>query len=278
MVTPGIPPHIHNRILRQIRNSENPVPAGILIRSIVREEDVPTRTVRRAVEKLVQAEEIAYATVHGRSCLIPAILRPVRVGRCFTLCPEGRSVPDSSRRISILLAPGLAFGQGDHATTRICLQALEDLLLVPSPFTASSAAPFSALDVGTGSGVLAVAVVKAGAGTCLALDTDPVAVAESRRNVDLNGLKKHITVSGREAAPGDGPVDLILANLRSSTLRSLAGLFSSNLAPGGHLIFSGMRPGEVPAVLGSYAVYGFSPLRQYHEKGWSGVILQRNTT
>lgn len=148
---------------------------------------------------------------------------PVTVG-AITIVPPWLPAPAGA----IVLEPGQAFGTGHHETTTGCLAALQELDLTGA----------AVLDVGTGSGVLAIATLRLGAARAVGVDTDPVAVAAARENAARNGVAVTLRTGSVEAA--DGRFDVVVANLDTATLSSLAVRLVGALAPGGTLVASGV--------------------------------------
>lgn len=168
---------------------------------------------------------------------------PVRIGRRFIVRPLWIEIAPEAGRITLDLDPGMAFGTGLHPTTQLCLEALEDLDLAGK----------RVLDLGTGSGILAIAAKKLGAADVLALDVDSVAVEAARGNVAVNGLGEGIAV-GLGTLPLESPrrFDLVLANIIARVIVDLASELAGSLEPGGVLVASGIiedRAEEVAAAL-----------------------------
>lgn len=163
-----------------------------------------------------------------------AYYHPVEVGERFLIQPSWESeVPYSaSRRHAIILDPGLAFGTGTHETTQLCIELMEQVLL-PNQ---------SVLDLGTGSGILAIAADKQGAGSILAIDNDPKAVASANENAERNGSGSSIRcLQGSLSEAGNATFDLVFANILAPVLLDMLehGL-QDRVAAGGHLILSGI--------------------------------------
>jgi ribosomal protein L11 methyltransferase len=167
---------------------------------------------------------------------------PQRVGRVVVV-PSWLDEPLAAGEVSITLDPGMAFGTGLHPTTRGCLHLLQDVGVLPA----------RVLDVGCGSGILALAALRLGATHVVALDTDPLAVEATAANADRNGLAGRI--DGRAGTLPDVPAaryDLILANLVAAVLVELAPRLAGHLASGGTLLASGIiepRADEVTAAM-----------------------------
>ncbi len=168
---------------------------------------------------------------------------PVRIGRRFLVRPLWIDVPRDSDRITLDLDPGMAFGTGLHPTTQLCLEALEDLDLAGK----------RVLDLGTGSGILAIAAMKLGAAECLALDVDSVAVEAARGNLAVNGLADGVTIGqGTLPLPSPRRFDVVLANIIARVIVDLAADLAASLEPGGVLVASGIideREEEVASAL-----------------------------
>ncbi len=171
---------------------------------------------------------------------------PVRVGRIYVrpswVRPPGEGRP--SGRVVVEIDPGMAFGTGSHASTRLCLHALQTYLE-----TGREGDGPVVFDVGTGSGILAIAAARLGAGRVWAVDTDPLAVAVARANVRQNGVGRKVTVvhgSGVDRAPGRA--DVILANLIAETIAPMLGHVRRHLCPGGVFVGSGITAGRLREV------------------------------
>jgi ribosomal protein L11 methyltransferase len=166
----------------------------------------------------------------------------LRVGRRLVIRPTWRRHRCEPDDIVLALDPGMAFGTGLHPTTRLCLAALETL----SDRGAVDGA--RVLDVGCGSGILAIAAVKLGASRALGVDTDPIAIESTLANARRNRLTRRIRARVGSLPSVEPPFDVVLANLIAGVLVPLAGALLAELRPGGTLLASGIfidREGEV---------------------------------
>jgi ribosomal protein L11 methyltransferase len=193
--------------------------------------------------------------------------RPVRAGRHLVLHPAWLPLPEDGAAgadddVMLLLDPGRAFGSGSHATTRLVLAAIEAIL----------AAGDEVLDVGTGSGVLAVAAARLGAAVVVATDIDPAAVAATTANAARNGVADRIDVSTRALAALPGSFHLVVANIGASVLRDLAPDLAPRVRPGGHLVLSGLLDSQVAGVL--ERLPGWTEVDRQAEDGWVAVVLR----
>lgn len=191
--------------------------------------------------------------------------RPMRFGRRLWVCPGGQAPPADTGEAPVIvwLDPGLAFGTGTHATTALCLEWLDGL----------AAAPGRVLDVGSGSGILAIAALRLGAATALAVDIDPQALIASRENALRNGVADRMTVAPATADWGSG-YDVVLANILAEPLVALAPALAAATAPGGAVVLSGLLVAQAAAVTAAYAPwFDMAPPRERDD--WVGLYGRR---
>jgi ribosomal protein L11 methyltransferase len=196
---------------------------------------------------------------------------PIAAGRFFVHGSHdaGRVPPG---RLAIHLDAGLAFGTGRAPSTYGCLLAIDDLC--------RRRAPRRMLDMGTGSGILAMAAALAGARHCRAADIDPVAVAVTAANVRRNGLADRIAAltasrpdDPRLAIPG--PYDLVVANILAEPLCRMATGLARLVAPGGHLVLSGLLAREERLIVARYRATGLGLQRRIAREGWHTLVFRR---
>jgi len=196
---------------------------------------------------------------------------PIVAGRFFLYgAHDAGSIPPGS--LSILLDAGLAFGTGRAPSTYGCMLAIDDLCRIKPPARM--------LDMGTGSGVLAMAAAKAGARRIIAADIDPVAVDVTRDNVKLNGLSSRIAAL-TASRPDDprltlgGPYDLVVANILAEPLCRMATGLSHLVAAGGHLVLSGLLAKEDRMIVARYRATGLTLARRIPREGWHTLVFNR---
>jgi ribosomal protein L11 methyltransferase len=171
---------------------------------------------------------------------VKARFTPRRIGGCYLAAPWNEG-PTPEGLTRVIIEPGLAFGTGDHATTELCLEAIRDFL-AQNPGA-------SVLDVGSGSGVLAIAAKKLGAGRVAAIDTDPQALRETAENATRNDVAiEVVSLDGL-----DGTFELVVANILANTLAELASLLSSAVAPGGQLCLCGILGHQASSLVQSFS-------------------------
>ena len=194
-------------------------------------------------------------------------LRPLPIGRRFIAVPEGCSAPDGSRRIPLRIPFGQAFGTGEHASTRLSLALLESTL----------EAGDRVIDLGTGTGILAVAALRLGARTALAVDVDPVAIAVARQTVRMNRIGKGLTLRRADAASALAPrrYDVALVNIGARVIRDLLPRLSRALRPGGRAIFAGILVADEPDLLRRSRHSGLRLLARKRSPPWSALLLTK---
>ena len=193
---------------------------------------------------------------------------PQRIGRSFLVCPRWLAPPPLRGRHLITVEPGLAFGTGTHATTRFCMELLERVA------GSLGRGKFAALDVGTGSGILSVALVKSGAKQVWAIDNDPMAVKVARKNLLANGAQK-VRLSGAGLTQIRRSFPLVVANLTAETILELADGLAKKVGPGGFLILSGILRRKVHGVTNFFTDHGFQVLRRKRDNEWVALLLRR---
>jgi len=164
---------------------------------------------------------------------------PVRISPRLWVVPTWHTPPDPAA-VNLSIDPGLAFGTGTHPTTRLCLQWLERTL----------AGGETVLDYGCGSGILAIAAMKLGAGSAIGIDIDPQALVAARGNALQNRV--HVTFAGADAAP-PAPAAVVIANILANPLKMLAPLLATLTAPGGRLALAGVLAPQAADVMAAYA-------------------------
>ena len=198
-----------------------------------------------------------------------------RIGRALVVKPSWVQYRLKGGEIVLEIDPGMAFGTGQHPTTAMCLRALEDLIRPGA----------TVLDLGCGSGILAIAAARLGAASVLALDIDPNAVRAARENAAVNGVTGIVEVregtldveTPRRRAPYlAAQFDVIAANISGLTLERLGPALARSLAPGGVLITSGFLEDAVEGLARAYGSAGMSPVRVVEDGVWRAIIAKRS--
>lgn len=215
---------------------------------------------RVVTEKLADADWLAMA-LSG--------LPPVRAGRFFVYGAHDKGLAPAST-VNLRIEAGAAFGTGHHGTTVGCLQAFHDLL---------KARRFErVLDVGCGTGVLAIAAARTGSPIAVGTDIDGPSVRIANENAELNGANaRFVHASGLNdpLVRNDGPYDLVFANILAPPLVALSQDIKLALKPGGVAILSGLLRTQERRVLAAYMSKGFRLVRRLHRDAWATLVLRR---
>lgn len=197
---------------------------------------------------------------------------PIPIGQDLVIVPTWSlaDLPESlAARKPIIIEPGMAFGTGTHQTTQLCAQALAELPISQR----------TVLDVGTGTGVLAIAAGRLGASRVQAIDIDPIAVQAARENVERNQLSDLISVEVGNLLSGfaaESTFDVVIANILRDIVILLIPQVAVRMESGGHLLTSGFIDTQAPAVEASLQVHGFSVKRRYQQDDWMALLAVKN--
>jgi ribosomal protein L11 methyltransferase len=219
------------------------------------------------------ANDIAFDVVEARDWVKATLedLVPVPAGR-FVVHGQHDRARLPPNKLGVEIEAALAFGTGHHGTTRGCLLLLDDVL--------KAWRPRRVLDLGTGTGVLAIAAAKALHEKILASDIDPVSVQVAQENARLNScghLVQAIPATGFSAPQfaSAGPFDLVLANILANPLRQLATPMARHLAGSALVILSGLLTPQAASVIAAYRARGLVPVRHLRIEGWSSLLLRK---
>ncbi|MCW2278132.1 50S ribosomal protein L11 methyltransferase [Heliophilum fasciatum] len=195
-----------------------------------------------------------------------AYFKPEKVGQRIVICPSWEAYEPGPDDVVLTIDPGMAFGTGTHPTTSMCIQALEEVINGDE----------LVLDVGTGSGVLAIAAALLGAKQVLAVDNDLVAVQVARENVAMNHVEDKVEVRQNDLLAGlqESP-DIIVANIVADVILRLAPAAAERLAPGKVLIASGIIQHRLDEVSDGLSAAGFSIDELISHGEWAAIVARR---
>lgn len=186
--------------------------------------------------------------------------KPFRVGSRFVVKPPWARIRLRKDELPIEIDPGMAFGTGTHATTQLCLRALEKRLKRKG---------LRVLDVGTGSGILAIAAARLGAGEVLGIDVDQMALENAKENVIRNGVTDRVRIRKGKIGKVSGRFDLVVANLDFKSLRKMKGTLIHHLRSNGLLILSGLQETEEEKIRQQYSGDGsLKWVETDRQEGW----------
>jgi ribosomal protein L11 methyltransferase len=193
----------------------------------------------------------------------------MRVGRRLVIRPTWRRHRPAPDDVVLALDPGMAFGTGLHPTTRLCLAGIEALA------DRGVLAGARVLDVGCGSGILAIAALKLGAASALGLDTDPIAIEATTANARRNALVRRVRVREGSLPSDEGPFDVVLANLIAGLLVPLAAGLARETRPGGQLLASGIFVDREGDVRDAFEAAGLAVMGRTAEGDWVALEAVR---
>lgn len=198
--------------------------------------------------------------------------KPIEIGEKLLILPRWEPIPENPERLLLRLDPGLAFGTGAHATTRMCLEALERYA-GPEKFV---------LDLGCGSGILGIGALVLGCAYCAGCDVDPKSPESAAENARLNGIRESIykmyvgdiiSDAGLRAELGSG-YDIVLANIVSDVIIPLAPHVPGFMSPKGVFITSGIIDGREAEVQRALEAAGFETADHLHEEDWHAFVCR----
>jgi ribosomal protein L11 methyltransferase len=224
---------------------------------------MPDHVAPEQIASALGVDHVTVSAAHGRDADSVWVLRPrpTRIGRLRILPVDHEPEPDALR-----LVDSAAFGTGLHPTTALCLEALEGFV--------ESASPQAVLDVGTGSGVLALSALMLDVPRALGLDIDPEALHVARENARINGLDDRLQLAQGGPETVDGTWPLVLANVLAAPLIEMAPALVCRIAHRGQLVLSGIPSSVEGDVDRAYGRLGLRRVRAMSRGGWVALLLQ----
>lgn len=262
-----------SQVLQYISKSSHKVSFTGLQRHFCATHQIRSRELKNVVDRMIHGGDLRYTSHFGNSYLERSYDQPMIVSKHVILKPPMMSWQTSAGQWAITLERGASFGVGEHPTTRLAIQLLDTIL--HSSLWKGKLAELKAIDIGTGSGVLAIVAATLGLGRVDAIDTDPCAVFETRNNIRLNHLKDRVKLLDARLETIDELYDLVMANLRTPTLLYLRDHLEKRLSNESVLIFSGIKTDETASVGKFYEKMGFYVFIERSENGWSAICLLR---
>ena len=275
-------------ILNILFESEKRLTAQAYIKKIKRQFSLSFAEAKTIAQELIDDQKLSYNYLYGSTYVEKNFLKPVPVTNHFTLRPPGfqlRLGPESINskslkqsnlqkgNIEITITPGISFGSGSHPTTRLCLKAIDFCFFQGEIIDLHE--DLKTADIGTGSGVLAMAMCLAGITSCSAYEIDPLSINEVKKNVKLNHLESKINVIETTMEKSTNRFSIICANLRPPTLLTLSDIIFTSLKKSGIAVISGVREWEKDAIINTYAKKGMELIWQQDTKKWSAFVLKK---
>jgi ribosomal protein L11 methyltransferase len=228
---------------------------------------------RQMLKDLIGQGELEYTYEFGSTYLVRSFSKPVRISTHVVIMPAGHSYRPAPDDVVIQIKSGAAFGGGRHPTTRLSVKAIEYVLKIVSPDGLNQRC--SVLDIGTGSGILAMAAVCLGVKKGLGIDIDPCAIAEARDNIALNHLQDQLVISNRKIDAIDQDFSMVIANLRYPSLKKFYPQISKLTDTNGWVALSGFRSHEQDDLMDLYTAKNFECIWTAAEIDWAAAVLKK---
>lgn len=229
------------------------------------------KEVKNLIKELISSGELEYSNDFGRSFLETSYSKPVKVSERILLTPPHIKFKNSEKEIYVVIEKGISFGRGTHPTTRLCLQAIDFILKDKNIFENTT----SALDIGTGSGVLVIAGVLLGITKAHACDIDNISLNEAKNNIQKNKLGDKITLD--KTFDINQKNNFIFANLRFPTLIDLYDTFLRTTQPESFLFLSGIKIEEKEKIENKFIGKEFDKIWEKSESGWIAFVFKRKS-
>ena len=258
-------------ILNILYQSDVKLTARDFIRAVKVRFSISRVEAKKILQKLIDEQELSYHYLYGSTYIEKSFLKPVRISKNFILKPLSYQARSNQNHIEIIIETGISFGSGQHPTTQLCLAAIDFCFFEKQMIDSKEDLPGA--DIGTGSGVLAMAMCLSGLASCNAYEIDPVSINEAKKNIELNHLTKKINVIEDYMKESKNTFSIISANLRFPTLTALSDMIYESLTKNGIAIISGVREWEKDQFVNIYSKKGFELVWQLDKKKWSAFVL-----
>ena len=256
--------------------SENRLTSWELEKRVSQKFFIKKEVIKTAVNRLIEDRELVYTYNFGCSFIEKSFYKPRPISKRIVLKPPGMRYKPESNEMVIELQHGASFGTGDHPSTRLAIRGIEHVLSDKDFFIENTES--CALDIGTGSGVLAIVAVSLGVKGAAGIDIDPCARAEAKENIKLNRLENQIIINDWNAERIDKIFSLIMANLRYPTLKRLSSRMMEITGKNGSVVVSGIKTEEIHNLVDIFSAKGFKLAWKESEKNWAGLVFDRNAS
>jgi ribosomal protein L11 methyltransferase len=264
---------IRQTIIEYVAESACRITPHRLVKALTENGRLDKPRTQAILKDLVAQGELEYTYEFGSSYLVPSFNKPVRLSEHVVIMPPGHRYRQGPDDVLIRIKPGAAFGGGRHPTTQLSVKAIEFLLKKVRPDWLDK--DCALLDVGTGSGILAIVAVALGIKKGIGIDIDPCAIAEAAENIALNHYERRITVADRKIEALKGSFALVVANLRYPGLKKIYRQVACLTDADGYAVLSGLRLHEKQDLTDLYAAGYFHCIWHADRLGWSAVVLKK---
>lgn len=265
---------IKNKILCLISESTDKLTPQSLIRIFTKKPPFVKSQIKSALKELVYDGKIEYTSHYGCTFIEQSFNKPVRISDTIIIAPPCNTCKTDHGLTVVKINRGVSFGSGQHPTTRLSIIGIEYVLsrlsyLKPPMNT-------SALDIGTGSGILAIVSVVLGINSAIGIDIDPCAIKESKDNVLLNQLGDRIKIYNHDIDKLKTRFSLITANLRCPTIISICPTINKLTERRSAVVISGIKIYEIEKIVDTFSANNFSFFWEKKEKGWASIVFLKN--
>jgi ribosomal protein L11 methyltransferase len=270
--------HSREKILDILERSPVRLTPAVYADKISRKFHISLGEARGVLKQLVEEQELSYHYIYGSTYIEKNFLKPVCIAEKFIIVPwnmgRGACFESGKTGIKIILESAISFGSGRHPTTGLCLESIKWAFFENqiSGFNKTGAGA----DIGTGSGILAIAMCLSGLESCTAYEIDPVSLNEAEKNIGYNRLEDRIRIVDTPMTEPECNLSCICANLRWPGLKKLADTVHESLEDNGIVILSGIREWEARDLERVYVQKGFEPVWQGQKKQWSGFVFVKH--
>ena len=266
---------IKKELLDIIENSQRKITQGELEKALSKKYFLRRKEIKSLIRYLITENFLTYATHYGHTFIEKSFNKAVRISKHVILKPPDFTYKPKADDVVIDIWQGVSFGNGQHPTTRLAIRGIEYALNEINLLEDKDKT--SVLDIGTGSGVLALSALLFGIKKAVGIDIDPCSMNEARENGKINGLEDKFEVSDHSLEYFNNSFTLITANLRYPTLIAIYHNVAERTEKNGAVILSGIKQDEVSALIDLYTEKYFECKWKEFEKGWAGLVFLKTT-
>jgi ribosomal protein L11 methyltransferase len=264
---------IQNAILEHVAASPARLTPQHLEKTIIETYSLDKTRAKAVLKGLVVRGQLEYTYEFGSTYLVRSFNKPVRISAHVVIMPAGQSYRPAPDDVIVQIKPGAAFGGGRHPTTQLSVNAIEYVLKIASPEGLNQHC--SVLDIGTGSGILAITAVCLGIQKGLGIDIDPCAISEAGQNIAINNLGNRIVIFDRQLDSIDQVFMMVIANLRYPSLKNIYPQITKRTDTSGWVVLSGFRPHERAELMDLYTAKHFECIWTADELDWAAAVLKK---
>lgn len=265
---------VENYILKAVAETSKRFTPLSLEKAVSKKYQFGKKNIKLIIRSLIEKKEITYTYKYGCTFLEKSFNRPVRISKYVVLKPHGNQYKQAHEDIVVEIKHGVSFGTGMHPTTRLAVRGIEYALKTNCP-PKDRSNNTCLLDIGTGSGVLAITAIKLGINKGTGIDIDPCAIAEARENIRINNLEDKIVISNLQLENIDKRFFMIIANLRYPSIKKMFLRISEITDKPGLVIISGIKADELSDLIDIYTPKNFIVIWKKIENHWAGIVFSK---